>query len=336
MSKVLINETTLSAIGDAIREKGGTTALIAPQNMPNAIQALVIGNIDTGDIPETAFALSGRCDNWDCEGQWDWFVELYGSKIKCDKYITSASGMFYNTELKSIPFDIILGGNGIYHDCSKMFMSAGNLSSVSGLTVYRPNNLSYMFYDCSNLKTIDWYIGTTDYVNNTSISGDFDYMFANCKKLISLPNISGLYCYGTGKNLLNGDAFKGCNALTAIRGVDIGYYPKGDVNYCGYQPFKDCYALEELTFAFRSSNLSNQTLSITGNVGYQYDINTSKYNRTSAVNTINSLPDLSNGSNNIIKFNGNSGLSTDGGAISTMTEEEVAVAVAKGWTVSYV
>ena len=75
---------------------------------------------------------------------------------------------------------------------------------------------------------------------------------------------------------------------------------------------------------------------ITGNVGYQYDINTSKYNRTSAVNTINSLPDLSNGSNNVIQFNANSGLSTEGGAISTMTEEEVAVAVAKGWTVSYV
>lgn len=337
MSKVLINETTLSAIGDAIREKGGTTALIAPQNMPNAIQALVIGNIDTGDIPETAFALSGRCDNWDYEGKWDWFCELYGSKIKCSNYITSASGMFYGTELKSIPFDIILGGNGIYHDCSKMFMTAGNLSSVSGLIIHRPNNLSYMFYNCSNLKTIDWYIGTTSYINYDSISGDFEYMFYNCEKLTSLPSLSGLYCYGTGKNLLNGNAFYGCNALTAIRGLDIGDYPDRDVNYCGVRPFATCYALEELTFTSRgASDLSNQTLNITGKVGYSSDINTSKYNRTSAVNTINSLPDLSLGSNNIINFNGNSGLSTEGGAISTMTEEEVAVAVAKGWTVSYV
>jgi hypothetical protein len=160
-------------------------------------------------------------------------------------------------------------------------------------------------------------------------------MFANCKKLTSISNLSGLYCYGSGKNLLNCDAFMGCNALTAIKGIDIGRYAQGNVNYCGYRPFKDCYALEELTFAFRSSNLSNQSLDITGNVGYQYDINTSKYNRTSAVNTINSLPDLSNGSNNIIKFNGKSGLSTDGGAINTMTEEQIAVAVAKGWTVSY-
>lgn len=336
MSKVLINETTLSAIGDAIREKGGTTALIAPQNMPDAIQALVIGNVDTGDIPETAFALSGRCDNWDYEGKWDWFCELYGSKIKCDTYITSASGMFYGTELKSIPFDIYLGGDSIYHDCSKMFMLASNLSSVSGLTVYRPNDLSYMFYDCGLLKTISWTIGSTSYINYDSISGDFDYMFANCKKLTSIPNLSGLYCYGTNKNLLNGDAFMGCNALTAIRGLDIGIMSNKTSNVCGIRPFEDCYALEELTFTSRETTLSNQTLSITGNVGYSSDINTSKYNRTSAVNTINSLPDLSTGSNNIIKFNGNSGLSTDGGAISTMTEEEVAVAVAKGWTVSYV
>ena len=333
MSKVLINETTLSAIGDAIREKGGTTALLSPTSMPNAILALTTGNVDVGDIPETAFTLEGNCDYWNYAGTWDWFCELFGSQMD-NGVIKSANRMFYDSNLKSIPFDIFLGGSG-YNDCREMFMLMGNLSTVS-LTVYRPNDLAYMFYNCGLLKTINLIIETTDYVNNTSISGDFEYMFANCKKLTSISNLSGLYCYGSGKNLLNCNAFKGCNALTAIRGIDIGYYAQGNVNYCGYQPFKDCYALEELTFTFRSSNLSNQTLDITGNVGYQYDINTSKYNRTSAVNTINSLPDLSNGSNNIIKFNGNSGLSTDGGAISTMTEEEVAVAVAKGWTVSYV
>jgi hypothetical protein len=84
--------------------------------------------------------------------------------------------------------------------------------------------------------------------------------------------------------------------------------------------------------------LSNQNLRITGNVGYSNyeDISVSRYNRNSAVNTINSLPNISLGSNNIVQFNGASGSSTDGGAINTMTEEEIAVAVAKGWTVSFV
>lgn len=65
----------------------------------------------------------------------------------------------------------------------------------------------------------------------------------------------------------------------------------------------------------------------------------SRYNRTSAVNTINSLPDTSEylstaGGTNTITFLGASGSLTDGGAISTMTEEEIAVAAAKGWTVA--
>lgn len=70
------------------------------------------------------------------------------------------------------------------------------------------------------------------------------------------------------------------------------------------------------------------------------NINYSRYNRTSAVETINSLPDASThiaekGGTNTIKFSGNAGLLTDGGAINTMTEEEIAVATAKGWTVSF-
>ena len=67
----------------------------------------------------------------------------------------------------------------------------------------------------------------------------------------------------------------------------------------------------------------------------------SRYNHDSAVATINSLPDTSaylaaNGGTNTIKFDGNSGSATDGGAINTLTEEEIAVATAKGWTVTLV
>lgn len=67
----------------------------------------------------------------------------------------------------------------------------------------------------------------------------------------------------------------------------------------------------------------------------------SRYNHDSAVNTINSLPDTSayltaNGGTNTIVFNGESGKLTDGGAINALTEEEIAVATAKGWTVTFV
>lgn len=65
----------------------------------------------------------------------------------------------------------------------------------------------------------------------------------------------------------------------------------------------------------------------------------SRYNHDSAVRTINSLPDASaylatTSGTNTIKFKGEAGSATDGGAINTLTAEEIAVATAKGWTVS--
>lgn len=67
----------------------------------------------------------------------------------------------------------------------------------------------------------------------------------------------------------------------------------------------------------------------------------SRYNHDSAVRTINSLPDTSDylataGGTNTIHFTGEAGSLTDGGAINTLTEEEIAIAAAKGWTVAYV
>ena len=74
---------------------------------------------------------------------------------------------------------------------------------------------------------------------------------------------------------------------------------------------------------------------------FTFNIAYSRYNHDSAVRTINSLPDTSAylataGGTNTIKFTGEAGKYTDGGAINTLTEEEIAVATAKGWTVSFV
>ena len=66
----------------------------------------------------------------------------------------------------------------------------------------------------------------------------------------------------------------------------------------------------------------------------------SRYNHTSAVETINSLPDCSAycaeiNRTNTIKFKKYSGALTDGGGVNTLTAEEIAVATNKGWTVSF-
>jgi hypothetical protein len=67
----------------------------------------------------------------------------------------------------------------------------------------------------------------------------------------------------------------------------------------------------------------------------------SRFGHDAAVELINSLPDTDaylvsqNASNNIVKFYTNAGMNTDGGSVSQLTEEEVAVAAAKGWSIAY-
>ena len=64
------------------------------------------------------------------------------------------------------------------------------------------------------------------------------------------------------------------------------------------------------------------------------------YNHDSALETLNSLPytgnSASQSSPNIIKFKGESGSATDGGAINTLTTAEIAQATNRCWSVSYV
>lgn len=100
--------------------------------------------------------------------------------------------------------------------------------------------------------------------------------------------------------------------------------------------------------SLNSINITNDTR-VTDNTTYQalkndpdwWTDNSAycRYNHDSAVNTINSLPDTSAylataGGTNTIKLKGTAGSATDGGAINTLTAEEIAVATAKGWTVT--
>ena len=70
------------------------------------------------------------------------------------------------------------------------------------------------------------------------------------------------------------------------------------------------------------------------------DVAYSRYNKQSAINTINSLPDTSAylataGGTNTIKFKGAAGSATDEGAIQDLDAETIALAASKGWTVSF-
>lgn len=119
----------------------------------------------------------------------------------------------------------------------------------------------------------------------------------------------------------------------------VGYSPLGNISYgrdyylynSGITIDKCIY--DDATYQALKNDPDNYVCGISAENPYHY----SRYDKASAIRTINSLPDVSgSGGTNTIKFKGEAGLKTDNGAINTMTPEEIAVATAKGWTVSFV
>ena len=213
------------------------------------------------------------------------------------------------------------------------------------LHTYNYGNLSYMFRKCYSLRKIPpkilnelWNIAT-----GASYSL-YTYGFANC---YTLDEIVGLaVSAGSLSSNCFATAFQNCYRLkdmifqTNEDGTPIIAKWKSQTidltSYVGYS-----YSASAM-INFNSGITADKE--VKDDATYQalkndpdwwsLNINYSRYNHDSAVNTINSLPDCSATGTNIIKFQGTSGAKTDGGAINTLTAEEIAIATAKGWTVT--
>ena len=383
MSKVAINENTLTNIGDAIREKTGKTDLIAPGDMPAEIASIETGGGSGVEIEP--IVLSGSC-NYGCSGTLSTkFIELFGDKITTNK-LENLSSMFENYPFTNIPFELNFN-NEYYGSCLHLFYNAEKLEILPKMNNFYPSNLAYMFFNCFRLRTIpenifnNWNYNTL----HTNSWPYINYMFFNCLSLRNIPEsfLKNIYTkgYSTSTTLLY-YGFTYCFCLDEIRGINFNIGVNIKSNICN-SPFNCCERVKDIIFdcnedgSPKTIRAKNQTISLTENVGYAAnskdilgynsgitadkqvtddatyqalkddvdwwttDIAYSRYNHDSAVRTINSLPDTSaylasDGGTNTIKFRGAAGSKTDGGAINTLTEEEIAVATAKGWTVTLV
>lgn len=374
MAKVFIEETTLTAIGDAIREKEGTTALVPVNDMATRISAIQGGG-GGADIPEEAFLATGNCAYRFANGGWDWFLNSYINKLTTIN-ILNADHMFSATAISEIPFDINLQAGNDNISCAYIFSNAA--IEKAPYIVGRVNHLDHCFYFCESLRDIpeDWasYIDWTR-LHSYSNAG-LSYMFAYAYSLKDIPVSLLAEVWGTGNSSTSVPyycMFQACYALGELKGIAVH---KGTMttNRCTSM-FSKCERLKSVTFAvqaegtpiaasWKSQTLDLSELGYTSNItritGYNSGITAdkevkddatyqalkndpdwfttkveySRYNHDSAVETINSLPDTSAYGTNTIKFKKVSGSKTDGGAIENLTEAEIAVAAAKGWTVT--
>lgn len=385
MAKVLVNESSLTGIADAIRGKNGSTDTYKPSEMAAAITAISGGGSGGYYIPEEAFVISGDCPHRFARNGWNWFINNYGNKITTNN-INNPSYMFFDSSnLTNIPFDLNLN-NATYVPFNYMFYSCNNLQAIGKIINMLPSDLSWMFYDCRKLRFLPEIV-------NSSFSMIHDYplassssMFYCCFSLRTIPEDLLNQIYGTWTSIYSTflyNAFHYCCNLDELKGLNP---QTGEITSNMLSTtFAQCNRLKNIIFALQDNgtpyivNWKNQTMDLSEYVGYapheyiekilNYNsgitedkrvtddatyqalkddpdwwtskVEYSRYNHDSAVATINSLPDTSaylaaNGGNNTIMFKGESGSATDGGAINTLTEEEIAVATAKGWGVSLI
>lgn len=387
MSKVFIEESTLTSIGDAIRAKTGKSDLISPGAMPTEIESIETGG---GGLPEEALNITGDCRYRFASGGWDWFIKDYGSRVKTSD-ITNIDYMFIDSNTENIPFDLNIKNGASLTSINNLFGGCKKLKSIPKING-KPkitSSLAYVFSICHNLRYIpddfaDWFDWSAIENSTSTYAGAMNNFVSNCYSLRSIPmdifnhvnpNISSytsIYFYG---------CFSNCYCLDELVGLPMKYTSTWTSNAFNGS-FGGDYRLKNITFAMpdglpvvakwknQTINLSNYigyygTLTNTSIIGYNSGITAdkevkddatyqalkndpdwftkkyeySRYNHDSAVATINSLPDTSAylataGGTNTIKFKGAAGSKTDGGAINTLTEEEIAVATAKGWTVT--
>ena len=381
MSKVFIEESTLTAIGNAIRSKTGGTDLIAPLNMPTEINGISTGG---GTLPSEALNITGSCINRFSYNGWNWFINNYGSQVTTNN-ITDCTKLFYfNNEITTIPFSINCDSAQTYIPCTSMFDGCNQLTALPEITI-TPFTFDNIFHSCSYLREIpDSYSETFDFTYLNSYFGAICwYVFAECFSLRKIPSgfLKKIYCLTTNKNRhIYYHGFQNCYCLDEIVGLPIGTAVISGNAFT--ETFTRCHRVKNIIFdtnedgTAKTAQWTNQVIDLTEGVGYCYSatdmtnynsgitadkevdsvttydalkedpdwfasaLTYSRYDKASAIATINSLPDTSaylatTGGTNTIKFQGGAGGGTDNGAISAMTEEEIAVATAKGWSVAY-
>ena len=147
---------------------------------------------------------------------------------------TSLKEFFYNcTSLETISGLEYLNTANIT-DMSSMFQDCYNLKSLD-LTKFDTKNVSsmyFMFYNCPNLTSLD----LTDF--NTKNVKDMNGMFCDCSNLTSLDITN----FNTAKVTNMGNMFLGCSNLTSLDLTNFNTAKVTDM----HGMFKDCSALTSL------------------------------------------------------------------------------------------
>lgn len=389
MSKVVIQESTLTNIGAAIREMTGKSDLIAPGDMPTEIRSIETGGGSSSDgleIPEKMTINLGGYYLF--SGDWaSWLLNDYADRIY------SINAQAYNEMFSNCP---TLVNAGITITPASSMFSAGDMGSMfNGCYKVKTlptingeflcSSIASIFFNCYELEEIPetFYqnINFDEILESTySWSTLGSSRFYNCRKLREIPNellVNGQYSTNYGSSTYY-RSFYNCYNLDRLENLPVAPTMAAMTsNMFSGSTMATCFQLKAFTFETNEDGTpivvqwNKQDIQLFGsNSTYDDSVTTiykerrgaehmnadpttdpdawwgsgyanySGYDHDAAVATLNSLPDASaylatqSSGANYIRLPGAAG-GKYSAAVNTLTDAEIAVATAKGWTVVF-
>ena len=218
MAKVLVTESYLSDIADAIRSKNGASSTYTPAQMASAVGALetkkcgvvlddIIGNLSSAG----QLALPNRSGTISFDG-----VESVASYALAYKFYRNA-GLTGATFPDLTTVGTTMGLAYTFSTCTHLASLAfPALTTVSGTTACQ-----YLAYGCTALASVSFpKLATIGITSNSANNRHFYYGFNNCSKLteVHFPLLTHIYCNGTAAN-------QGVFAYCFNKSVKL-YFPK--------------------------------------------------------------------------------------------------------------
>lgn len=192
-----------------------------------------------------------------------------------------------------------LNTSNVTNMCSMLYYCK-RLTSIELLDTSNVSDMSYMFRSCQSLTTIPQL--------NTSNVTNMSYMFYDCQKLTTIPQLD------TAKVTNMSNMFQYCTSLQSL-------------------PLFDCGEVTDMYDFFYFDDMNNLTYlggfkDLKVSPGYYFLNKAPKLTTESLMNVINNVYDLT--------ANGLSGQSLKFGQtnLNKLTPEQIAVATAKGWTLT--
>lgn len=236
MSRVFINDSTLTAIADAIRQKNGTSNKLLPSEMAAAIRAIITGGGETVDVDELLASIA--------DGSYSWGDYIGAEKVLNRNIYENQNSLhsYTNNNLTTVNIE-------------KSFDANANLTSFIAPNLETLGGKISAFGTCPNLINVN--LGNVKELPNNTFWG--------CTKLPYVPNADILTYIGRDVFRYN-DAIESIdlpkcekiegyafNYMTALRHVNLPSIKRGERNLFSFShnletldigdkvTFIDCY-----------------------------------------------------------------------------------------------